>query len=171
MKDKLLVKLGKRIMRAGRLRICVVDDKRTYFHENMLATAKAAGFSHITRYYVIDEHLLQHLLISPPDIIILDIKGVADKRVAKDGFGIAKLMFERTNTYVVITSAHRFYLRETHTKYDYLIENRFLTSVDFVEELAMITDKYLKTKIRFWGKLVFRLGFFLAKKALMRTSV
>jgi hypothetical protein len=169
MKDKLLVKLGKRIMRAGRLRICVVDDQKTYFHENMLAAAKAAGFSHIIRYYVIDAQLLQKLLRSPPDIIILDIKGVADKKVAKDGFGIAKLMFERTNAYIVITSAHKFYLRETHTQYDYLIEDRFLTIVDFVEELGRITEKYLKAKVRFWGKPVFRLGFFLARKALMPT--
>jgi hypothetical protein len=167
MRDRLLIRLARKLMRVGRLKICIVDDQRTYFNENMIAIARAAGFSHIQRCYIIDHQLLQELLKLPPDIIILDIKGVTDKEVAKDGFGIAQLMYDRTNAYVVVTSAHKFYLHETHTHYDYLIEERFLTAVDFVRELATITDRYLRAKVRFWGKPIFRLGFYLAKKALM----
>jgi hypothetical protein len=167
MKDKMLLRLGRKLMRAGNLRICVVDDQQTYFNENMLAVARAAGFSHIERYYLIDGLRLRKLLDSPPDIIILDIKGITDKSVAKDGFGIAKLMFDQTNAYVVITSAHKWYLHETHKDYDYVIEERFLTAVDFVEELQRITERYLASKVRFWRKVVFRIGLSLAKRALV----
>ena len=170
MRDKLLLRLGRKLMSAGNLRICVVDDQGTYFNENMLAVARAAGFSHIERYYLIDNQRLRKLLHSPPDIIILDIKGIADKGVAKDGFGIAKLMFDKTSTYVVITSAHKWYLHETHKDYDYVIEERFLTAVDFVDELQRITERYLASKVRFWRKVVFRIGLSLANHALLSSA-
>lgn len=167
MRDRFVVSLGKKLMGAGRLRICIIDDQPTYFNDQMLAIARAAGFSHIVREYVVDNDRLERLLSNPPDIIILDIKGVTDGKSAKDGWGIAKLMFDRTSAYVVVTSAHRFFLHETHRDYDYLIEDRFLTGVDFVEELVRIADRYLRSKARFWAKPVFRLGLFLARRALI----
>jgi hypothetical protein len=48
-----------------------------------------------------------------------------------------------------------------------VIEDRFLTAVDFVEELRQITDKYIASKVRFWGKLIFRMGLSLTKHALV----
>lgn len=167
MKDGLLVRTGKRLMRLGKLRICIVDDQPTYFNDQMVRIARASGFVNIERHYIVDNQLLSDLVATPPDIIILDIKGVTDGEVAKNGWGIAKIMFDKTNAYVVVTSAHQFYLHETHRSYDYLIEQRFLTAVDFVEELTAITERYLHAKVQFWAKPVFRLGFALVKKMLI----
>ncbi|MBM4025763.1 MAG: hypothetical protein FJ280_10200 [Planctomycetes bacterium] len=111
MRDKLVVRLGKKLMGLGALRICIVDDVASYFNEQMIAIAKEAGFTRIERLYVLDAGKLEDLLACPPDIIILDIKGITEKSVAKDGFAVARLMFEKTHCFVVVTSAHKFYLR------------------------------------------------------------
>jgi two-component SAPR family response regulator len=165
MKDKLLLGIGRKLMKLGRLRICIIDDKKTYFNPQMLEMAAAAGFPDIERYYLVDEKLFMELQQFPPDIIILDIKGITIPSVAKDGFSIASVMYGKTNSYIVITSAHKYYLKDFHKDYDYIIEDRLLTGIDFIEELEKITEDYLNRKIRFYKKVVFRIGFRLIKKS------
>jgi len=153
-------------MRLGKLRVCIVDDEASYFTPEMISLAEAAGFTHIERHFKVDAGLLHDWLERTPDIVILDIKGVAAAEVAKDGFGIAKVLYEQTPAYVVITSAHKFHLHEYHQSYDYAIPDRLLTAVDFIMVLTKITEKYLTQKIRFYRKVAFRLGFFIARKSL-----
>jgi chemotaxis response regulator CheB len=167
MKDSIYIKVGKFLMKHGNLKICIVDDQKTYFSDNMIQVANSAGFKSIERYFIVDKQLMKILLENPPDIIILDIKGIAEEDVAKDGFGIAKVLFDNTNTFVVITSAHKFFLHETHKSYDYMIKERLLTAVDFVEELALIIDRYLRSKVRIYKKMIFRIGFSMVKKAII----
>jgi hypothetical protein len=166
MKESLLVKCGKFLMKKGKLRVCIIDDQETYFSENMLKLVRAAGFTHIERHYLVDEKLLKNLLENPPEIVILDIKGVAAPSVAKDGFGIAKTLYVKTDSYIVITSAHQFFLSDTHKSYDYMIKQRILTAVDFIEELTTIVENYLRAKSKFYQKIVFRVGFALARVSL-----
>jgi len=166
MKNQLVVQIGKFLMKYGNLRICIIDDQKTYFSENMLRIAKAAGFSNIKRYFLVDKELMQQLLRNPPDIVILDIKGVADTAVAKDGFSVAKTLYDNTETFIVITSAHKFFLHESHKSYDYMIKERLLTALDFVDELSIIVDQYLKVKIRFYKKIIFKIGFSMLRKTI-----
>jgi chemotaxis response regulator CheB len=162
--------IGRKLMSLGKLKIYIIDDQETYFSKNILEIVKKAGFSSIERYYIVNKELLEKLLSDPPDIIILDIKGITEKDVAKNGFGIAKVMFEKTNSYVVVTSAHKFYLHETHKQYDYVIQERLLTAVDLIDELTNIVENYLKYKINFYKKITFRIGFKIVKKALMSST-
>ena len=155
-------------MRLGKLRICIIDDEAAYFNPQMLKLAAEVGFTHIERHSIIDKELLRNLLKSPPDITILDIRGVAASDVAKNGFDIAKILYEETDSYIVITSAHKFHLYEYHKSYDYVIHDRLLTSVDFIQELKTITERYLNDKIRFYQKLGFRIGYRVIKASLMQ---
>lgn len=166
MRNKFLFMIGRKLMSMGKLKIYIIDDQETYFSKTILEIVEKAGFTSIERYYIVTKELLEKFLSDPPDIIILDIKGIAEKDVAKDGFGIAKMMFEKTNSYVVITSAHKFYLHETHKQYDYLIQERLLTAVDLIDELTNIVENYLKYKVDFYKKIIFRIGFKIAKSAL-----
>jgi two-component SAPR family response regulator len=167
MRDNVYTKVGKFLMEHGNLRICIVDDQKTYFSDNMIQVANSAGFQNIERYFIVDKQLMKTLLENPPDIIILDIKGIAEEEVSKDGFGIARVLYDNTNTFVVITSAHKFFLHETHKSYDYMMKERLLTTVDFVEELGLIIDRYLRLKSRIYKKMIFRIGFSMVKKAIV----
>ncbi len=170
MKNKPQLSAGKLLMKLGKLRICIIDDEAGNFNPQMLQLASDAGFKHVERYHKIDKVLLSNLLKSPPDIIILDIKNVTTSDVAKDGFGVAKVLYEQTNTFIVITSAHKFHLHEYHKSYDYVMQQRLLTAVDFLDELNKIIEIYLSNKIRFYQKAVFRLGYAVAKKALIQSA-
>lgn len=170
MKSKLILNTGKLLMRMGKLRICIFDDEASYFTPQMLRLAEHAGFMGIERYYKIDRKVLGDLLKHPPDIVILDIKGITTPDVAKDGFHIAKLLYEQTKAYVVITSAHKFHLHEYHRSYDYVLEERLLTAVDFIDELRNIIEEYLKGKIRFYRKVTFRIGYKIVKRDLFQAS-
>jgi len=163
MKSSVLAKIGKKLMKFGKLRICIIDDHDTYFTPKMLDMAAVAGFPNIERDYIVDEKKFSDLQKSPPDIIILDIKGITKPSVAKDGFGIAAAMYRYTNAYVVITSAYKHYLSDIHKDFDYIIEKRLLTGMDFIKELELIIENYLKRKIRFYKKIFFRIGFLLVK--------
>jgi len=157
-------------MRTSGLKIYIVDDEDAYFTPEMISIAAEAGFTNIQRFSRIRKDTLKEFISSPPEIIILDIKGIADPDVAKDGFGVAAIMYEQTKAFVVITSAHKYHLHEYHDKYDYVIHQRLLTAVDFVSELQSITNQYLARKIRFYEKLVFRIGFSIIKKAVMPSA-
>lgn len=170
MKEKILYKIGKKFMNWGRLHICIIDDFETYFNPLMLEMAAVAGFPKIERYYLVDEILFKRLQKSPPDILILDIKDITKPEIAKDGFAIASLMFKNTNAYIAITSAHQFYLSEYHKEFDYIIQQRNLTGVDFIEELFKISDDFLNRKIKIYKKVFFRVGLYLVKKSTIPLS-
>lgn len=170
MKEKFLFKIGKKFMKWGKLEIVIIDDEKTYFNPQMLEMAAAAGFPYIERYYLVDEKLFKQLQESPPNILILDIKKITKPNIAKDGFAIASLMFKNTNAYVAITSAHKYYLHEFHKDYDYIIQERLLTGVDFIEELDKIIKDYLNRKIKFYKKILFRIGFLLVNKSTLSVS-
>ena len=150
-------------MKAQPLDICIADDVKAYFNEQMLELAKAAGYRGIRRLYHIDKTVLNELLDNPPDIIILDIKDVVDPEIAKDGFDIARLLRKNTNVFIVITSAHKYKMRNIQLYCDYILEDRLLTPVDFIDELETIISTLLNRKMRFYKKTIFRLGFKLAK--------
>lgn len=88
-------------MRISGLKICIVDDEKTYFNNELLALAKEKGFGEIERHYNIDQGLFLDLHKNSRDIIILDIQGITDESVAKDGLQVAASLVEHTNTYVV----------------------------------------------------------------------
>lgn len=161
-----LVKIGKWLMRRGRLRIVIADDEEVYFNERMLRVAGNAGYHGIERTTRVTHEVLAKWLKKPPDIVILDIRNVCDPDVAKDGVELARTLLRETNSMIVITSAHKFHLRKSFPDVDYIIENRHLTSVDFVDELSNIVEKYLTRKTRFYKHLSFRIGMSLARGAL-----
>jgi hypothetical protein len=166
MKIKFVTRIGKLMMRLGSIRIIIIDDKKTYFNKQMLDLARASGFYGIKRLYKIDNDILKNLQKNPPDILILDIKGIAEQNVAKDGFGIASLFYKNSYSYVVITSAHSFQLGEIHKEFDYIIQERNLTAVDFIEELEKIVTDYLERSVKFYQKFIFKIGFQIVRKTL-----
>lgn len=167
MKNILLVRLGKLLMKLNALKICIVDDEDVNFPPSSLSLAAAAGFPGLERHYEVNAELMKDLLKSPRDIVILDIKGVAHQKIAKDGLGVAKILYNNTSSFVVITSAHKFHLSEIHKDYDYILETRLLTAVDFVEELEVIIQKCLANKIKPYRKILFKAGYFIAKTSLL----
>lgn len=168
MKLKWQHKVGRFLMKLQPLKLVVIDDVESYFNKNMLDLANTMGFSKIERLYYIDKKILQRLLVSPPDIIILDIKGIVNSEIGKDGFDIARTMMRETNTYVVVTSAHRYKLKNENSEYDYIINNRLLTAVDFLEELHSIVSDAFELKINWYKNIAFRIGFGLIKKILVQ---
>jgi hypothetical protein len=167
MKQRLLFRIGQQLTRISPLRICIIDDEETYFNEMMLKAAAAAGFPNIERHYKVDMKLFTELMEKPPDIIILDIRGITDDNVGSDGWDIAMALYNKSNCYVVITSAHSYQIGHSHKYYDYQINNRLLTAVDFINELHKIIDDYINIKIRFYKKIMFKFGYHLVKKALL----
>ncbi len=164
MKQGVAVKFGKLLMRLGGFRICIVDDEESYFNTRMLDAAEAVGFTGIERHFFIDLELFQDLHDDPRDVVILDVQGVVDSEIAKDGVYVASSLLRNTSSFVVITSAHQFHLQNKLLEVDYVIENRLLTTVDFIETLHHIVDLCMTQKIAAYKKLLFRTGYFLIKK-------
>jgi hypothetical protein len=165
MKQRLLTKIGKALLLRGKMRICIIDDEEAYFNDQMLAIARDAGYPEIERRTRVDSALLSDLLRRPRDIVILDIMGIVDENVGRDGFDVAHVLMTQTRSYVVVTSANKFHLDERHSHYDDLIESRLLTGIDFVQELDRMVKEYLTRKLRFYQKISYRLGTALLKKA------
>lgn len=165
MKHKVLTSVGRFLMKFSKLRICIIDDEDIYFNPNMLEIANNAGFYSIDRFSNVDNKLFQILQKRPYDIVILDVKGVSDEPVAKDGLHIASILYKTTNSYIVLTSAHQFHLNNKMTDVDYIIEERLLTAADFVDTLIDIANDCLSTKIVFYKNIIFRVGFMMVKKA------
>lgn len=161
--SKYTLQAGKWLMQKGRLKIVIADDEAAYFTPKMIAAARHAGYCGITRIMQINHAELQKLLQNPPDIIILDVGNVCPKDVAKDGIDLARVFSRDTSAMVVLTSAHKFHLRGAITHVDYIIENRKLTAVDFVNEIALIVDKYLAVKSKFYKAVLFKIGVRLVK--------
>ncbi|MCD6175255.1 MAG: hypothetical protein J7K65_05740 [Planctomycetes bacterium] len=170
MKEPLQQKLGRFLIRRSRLRICIVDDEEACFPPLMLEVAESAGYTDIERLGIVDNKTLKRFLADPPDIFILDIKGVVTPDVAKSGFDLAKLLHEETAAFIVITSAHKFHLKDYHKSYDYVLNEKMMTAVEFIGEIAIIVDKYLSTKVRCYQKLVLKAGFKLGKRAVLPTG-
>ena len=164
MKDKLLLAIARQFIKRGHLKILIVDDKNDFFNETILSVSRAIGYN-IERCYYIDEPRLEQIIKSPPDLIILDIKDICDPKVAKDGFQIASLLTGNTNSYVALTSSHMFHLESIHKAYDYIIGQRLLTALDFNSELEIMIDEYLSTKVRFYNKVLLRVGLKIMKMA------
>lgn len=167
MKNKIISNIAKNLMKFQPLKITIIDDGHDYFSQDMLRIAKASGIRNITRLYKINSKILEDLLKDPQDIIILDIKGIVEDNSAKDGFDIAKILSEQTSSYVVITSAHQYKLRNRITICDYIIDDRLLTPVDFVSEMNFIINDMFERKKKFYSKIVFKIGFKILKKSLI----
>lgn len=167
MKENLTFALGKWLMEKGNFRIVIVDDEDVYFGPKLLAIAKHAGYGAIERYSKVDADLHKKLCNRPPQILILDVKNVVDPDIATDGLELSEHLAQVTPSFIAVTSAHRYHLNNRVTKVDYIIESRVLTGVEFVAELRNMTEKCLSTKIRFYSKIAFRVGFAAAKKSLV----
>ena len=165
MKHKPLQGIGKFLMKLNNVNICIVDDEDIYFNKNMLNIASNAGFTKIDRHSKIDNSLLNRLQKKPYDIVILDVQGITEPDVAKDGMQIASLLSRTTSCYIVVTSAHQFHLVNDMTKVDYIMENKIQTTADFVDELIEIVDDFLNKKASFYKKLLFKAGFSMLKKS------
>lgn len=153
-------------MRRGGLRIVIADDEDVYFNARMLQVARSAGYERIERISRVTADVFASWLKKPPDVIVLDVRNVCDPDVAKDGVELARALIRETSSMVVITSAHKFHLRKSLPEIDYIIENRHLTSSDFVDELSQIVERYLSTKVRFYRHIGLRIGMALARGAL-----
>ncbi len=157
---------GKGLMKLTPIKVIIIDDVATYFNEQMLSIASANGNLTFERHKKCDATLLKSLVANPRDILIVDIKGTTTPDIGKDGFDIARHVFENTNTFVAITSAHKYHLKNQKEYGDYIIEDRLLTPIDFTNEINHIIDILLKRKIRIYKKLTYRIGKSLIKKAL-----
>ena len=133
MKHKPLNGLGKLLMKIDNVSICIIDDEDVYFNKAMLNTAKNSGFNEIDRYSKIDYALLDRLQKNPYDIVVLDVQGITEPSIAKDGMQIASLLSRTTCSYIVITSAHQFHLINDMTKVDYKMENKIQTTADYID--------------------------------------
>jgi len=163
MKNDLILGFGKLLMKLQPLTICIVDDVETYFNEGMLNFASVHGQITFERWSKVDKISLKNLVSKPRDIVILDIKGIVDPAIAKDGFDIANYLMKNTPSFIVTTSAHKFKLQNINNYGDYVITDRLMTPLDFVEELNSIIDVYIKMKLKPYKKLLFRIGFTIAK--------
>lgn len=163
MKNGLLGKIGQGLMKFTPMKVIIIDDVETYFNEQMLSIAGAKGTVSFERYTKCDANLLKSLVSNPRDILIIDIKGTVSEDVGKDGFDVAKHVFQNSPTYVAVTSAHKYHLKNRTNYGDYVMEDRLLTPVDFTEELNSMIDNYLKKKKKIYQKIGFRIGKYLFK--------
>ena len=158
MKNKFLNNFGKGLMKLSPLKVIIIDDVETYFNEQMLSIASANGNITFERYKKCDATLLKSMVANPRDILIMDIKGTTAKEIGKDGFDVAKHVFENTSTFVAITSAHKFHLKNQKNYGDYIIEERLMAPIDFVEELNHMIEILLKNKYSLYKKGLYRIG-------------
>lgn len=158
MKIRIGTRLGRRLAGAASPKIYIVDDEEAYFTPVMLGVAASAGYSRIQRYYRVTPREIDGWMKNPPDIFILDIKGISSPEVAKDGTGVAALLQRETSAYIAVTSAHQFHLKNVHRNFDFVIEERLLTAVDFVEVLDQIVADYYSRHTRLLKRVAFRLG-------------
>ena len=158
-----VTKIGKWMMKKNHLSIIIADDEDVYFNKKMLHAAEAAGYYGIKRISFIDHEKFSEILANPPDIIITDVRGVCSPDVAKDGIELARVLVRETHSMVVITSAHRFHLNSSQLAVHHIIDNRHLTSTDFVNELSIIISKLLDEKVSFYKMIGFKVGWWAAK--------
>ncbi len=170
MKEPVLCTLGKWFMRIWPISILIVDDERAYFNPQMIKAARDAGFPKIRRLYKVDATILRELQTRPPDIIVLDIRGVTTDDVAKDGLALADHLRKNTNSYIAVTSAHQYHLTNRITDVDYVIEDRLLTIVDFIEHLNTMSRDCLSRRKRFYQRIGLRMGLFFLRHSLPKST-
>ena len=158
MKNGKFYKIGLFFTKISPIKIIVIDDVKTYFNETMLSLAKAKGNIQFERYYKCDATLLENLVANPRDIMIVDIKGTITPGLGKDGFDIAKHVYSNTNTFVVITSAHKFHLKNRENYGDYIMSERLLTPIDFNDEINIIIEQYLSKKTKIYQRTLYKIG-------------
>ncbi|WP_029292930.1 hypothetical protein [Chryseobacterium hispalense] len=158
MKNGKYYNLGIFFTKISPLKIVIIDDVKTYFNETMLSIARSKGNINFERYYKCDAFLLENLVSNPRDILIVDIKGTITPDIGKDGFDIAKHVYNNTSTFVAITSAHKFHLKNRESYGDYVMSERLMTPVDFNDELNIIIEQYLIKKTKIYEKLLFKVG-------------
>jgi len=163
MKNGIIGKIGQGLMKLSPIKVIIIDDVETYFNEQMLSIAGAKGTISFERYYICDVNLLKSLISNPRDILIIDVKGTVSEEVGKDGFDVAKHVYQNSPTYVAVTSAHKYHLKNRTNYGDYVMEDRLLTPVDFTEEINSMIDNYLKKKKKVYQKIGFRIGKYLFK--------
>lgn len=166
MKHRIVNKFGKFLMSIGNFRICIIDDEEAYFSENMLQFARNAGFKNIERHYRLDYNLFQDLQLNPRDIVVLDVQGIVEPSIAKDGVYVASTLSRNTPSFVAITSAHQYHLTNKVVDADYVIENRILTAVDFLDVLHDMVAHCIESKLSFYRKILFKTGYSLSKQAI-----
>jgi hypothetical protein len=163
MKNGFFYKTGLILMKLAPLNICIIDDVRTYFNEQILSVASSKGNINFERYFKCDATLLKNIVSNPRDILIIDIKGTPTLDIGKDGFDIAKHISQNTSTFVGITSAHKYQLKNRDNYGDYILTERLLTPIDFTYELNSIIESYFKTKVKLYQKLTYKIGKYLIR--------
>lgn len=158
MKNGFINRFGKNLMKLAPVNVIIIDDVSTYFNEQMLSVASANGNISFERHSKCDSILLKSLVTNPRDILIMDIKGTVHKDIGKDGFDVVDHKIKNTTTFVAITSAHKYQLKNRLNEVDYVIEDRLLTPIDFSDEMNIMIDKYLKIKTKIFGKLSYKVG-------------
>ncbi len=166
MKHKPIVYISKQLMKWGDYKICIIDDEDIYFNKTMIRMAKEAGFVNIDRYSTVNDRLHKKILSDYYDLIILDVRGSTEPSVAKNGISLASSLSKRISSYIAITSAHQYHLSNETIKADYIIENRTLTNVDFIEVLHVMVADSLDRKVSFYKKILFKVGFALFKQSI-----
>jgi len=145
-------------MKFSPIKVIIIDDVETYFNEQMLSVASAKGNITFERYAKCDTYLLKSMVANPRDILIVDIKGTASPEIGKDGFDIAKHIYQNSNTFVATTSAHKYHLKNRTNYGDYVMEDRLMTPIDFTEELNSMIEICLKNKRKLYQKVGYRIG-------------
>ncbi|MEX2410761.1 MAG: hypothetical protein WD607_05195 [Candidatus Paceibacterota bacterium] len=158
MKNGILGTIGTGIMKLSPIKVIIIDDVSSYFNEQMLSIASANSAVTFERYEVCDAILLKNLISNPRDILIIDIKGTVSQDIGNDGFDVAKHVYENTSTFVAVTSAHKYHLKNRTSYGDYVLEDRLMTPIDFCHELNNMIEIYLKIKLKVYKKISYRIG-------------
>ena len=166
MKIKLISNIAQNLEKLFALDILIVDDNAVYFNEQMISTAHRQGLGNIKRLFQIDSGILDGILKEPPDIIILDVKGITSPDIAKDGLALANSLSGSISSYIVVTSAHKYHLTNRVIGVDYFLEQRLLTTVDFIEHLRKIRFDCLNRKKKFYQNICLRLAITIGKAAI-----
>lgn len=130
--------------------VLIIDDEAANFPPGAIAAARIAGYRKIDRIYFVDDKALKKITEKDRyDVIILDIKGVVHQEIASDGLQLSGLLKKRTSAYLVITSAHQYHLDKRVLKVDRILEDRMLTSVDFISLLDEISSELSVARWKF----------------------
>lgn len=158
-------KIGRAIFRRYQPSFVIVDDVKTNFGPVLLRHASASGYQKIDRIYFVKSKELSRL-VKPDgyDVIILDIKGVVDTSIAKDGLQLSELIRRTNSAYLALTSAHQYQLDKRTLSADRIIEDKIMTAVDFVKVLDEITEDLIERKLKLFRRFALKISLFAIKK-------
>jgi hypothetical protein len=165
MREKITFLIGKKLMKLSNIRICIIDDKYSiYFSEEKVSLLEFAGYKVERIEYIDSRDTLDRLLMSPPDILVLDIKGIADPSLAKDGFDLATIFNKETKSYIVVTSEDLYQLENIRRNYDDVLP-RELSAVELYEHMEKMIKKMIELKYNFYQGVTLKIGMKLIKKS------